>query len=275
MPSAPDATFPPRPIALLSDFGTSDPYVGQVKAVIARMAPGSPCIDLTHDIPPQDVAAGSFALSAVLPYLPGDPVVWAVVDPGVGTQRAAIAVEARARGTGGRLRFVAPDNGLLTEALERLDVATVARLDDPAFHLPDVGATFHGRDLFAPVAAHLARGEEVRRLGTPFDGDSLVRLEITRAARTGNGWRGRVRWVDRFGNLITDLPARAAAERRWWLRAGDASVVGPASTFGSVDSGEGVAYVGSWGTVELAVRDGSAAARWNLGIGDAVELAYG
>src|SRR3954451_17554392 len=148
-----------RPIFFLSDFGLADTYVGIVKAVILGIAPEARIVDLTHDVPPQDVRAGAFAMLTAAPYLPEDAVVLAVVDPGVGTARRPIAVQA------GRRTLVGPDNGLLSWVVDAASEAVV--LDRPRFWLPTVSATFHGRDLFGPVAAHLARGVPLTEIGSP------------------------------------------------------------------------------------------------------------
>ena len=168
-----------RPIFFLTDFGLADTYVGVVKAVILGIAPDARIVDLTHDVPPQDVRAGAFALLTAAPYLPEDAVILAVVDPGVGTARRPIAVQVQGR------TFVGPDNGLLSWAI-RADLTPRGRrkrrpsrrgegeqavvLDRPRFWRPTVSATFHGRDLFGPVAAHLARGAPLTEVGSPCDG---------------------------------------------------------------------------------------------------------
>lgn len=269
-----------RPIALLSDFGTNDPYVGMVHAVLADLAPGAPRIDLLHAIPPQDVVAGSFVLAGTVPFLPNDAVVWAVVDPGVGTERAAVVVDAVLPAPAGprRRTFVAPDNGLLTETLEAGDVVGAVRIDESRIAagrpLPR-SATFHGRDVFAPAAARIARGDDPAELGVALDPDRLARLNLPVPQRAGGGWRGTVRWVDRFGDLVTDLPSSTVAPGSWRVRAGGLEIDRISSTFADVAEGADLAYVGSWGTLEIAVRGGSAAGRWDLAPGDVVELLPG
>ena len=267
----------PHPIALLSDFGLQDPYVGIVHAVLADLAPSAPRIDLTHAVPPQDVAAGGFALAASARYLPDGTVVWAVVDPGVGTERAVVAVRAVVAGPSGErsVTFVAPDNGLLTEALAHAHITTAMRVDPAAIALPGSSATFHGRDVFAPAAARLGRGDLLEELGEPMAVEALTRIAPPVPGAVGAGWRGSVRWIDRFGDLITDLPAAVARRRPWRVHIGDAVIAGVSSTFASVAEDDGVAYVGSWGTLEIAVRGGRAAARWGVGIGDPVRLEPG
>src|SRR5215212_7192244 len=192
-----------RPIFFLTDFGLADTYVGIVKAVILQVAPDARIVDLTHDIPPQDVRAGAFALLTAAPYLPEDAVVLAVVDPGVGTDRRPVAVQA------GRRTFVGPDNGLFSWVVDAASKAVV--LDRPRFWLPTVSATFHGRDLFGPAAAHLARGVPLTELGStvgtihpiPFP---AVRRHLDTHGRV-HAAHGEIIHVDRYGNLITSLTA--------------------------------------------------------------------
>jgi S-adenosylmethionine hydrolase len=276
--------------------------VGIVESGMAFLAPAARCIHLTHDVPPQDIVAGSFALAYALPWLPPDAVVWAVVDPGVGTDRRAVAIEGNVRGARPerRITLVAPDNGLATEALARIDVTAAVALDDPRYHMPGASATFHGRDVFGPAAAWLARGEPLAALGARLDPVRLRRLDLPEPVRTNRGWLGTVRWVDRFGDLVTDLSADLLEQGPWVATVGathanraatppdtahatgipardetppGATLAVPVGrTFGSVEPGEAVAYAGSWNTVEIAVRDGSAATRFGAGLGTSVAL---
>lgn len=197
---------PPRTVFFLSDFGTEDEFAGVVHAVIAARAPGTTVIDLTHHIPPFDVRAGSHALMRAVPHL-GPGVVLAVVDPGVGTERRGIGLEV-ARSAGGTLSFVGPDNGLLVAAAEAVGEAPVAHLVELARDSlpPDRGATFDGRDVFAPAAAALCSGTALEKLGEPIDPSSLVRLVggVVEEGRLHDGrccLRTEVTWVDHFGNL--------------------------------------------------------------------------
>src|SRR5436190_23539094 len=160
---------PPRLVTLLTDFGTADWFVASMKGVLARLAPGTGIIDITHDISPGDMRAGAFALAASYRFFPKGTVHVAVVDPGVGSDRRAIAVRTT------NYHFVGPDNGLLSWALKREEIKTVRALENTAYLLHPISHTFHGRDIFAPVAAHLSRGVPIHRFG-PARKD-LVRLE--------------------------------------------------------------------------------------------------
>jgi S-adenosylmethionine hydrolase len=229
-------------VTLLTDFGTADGYVAEVKGTLLALAPGVAVVDVAHDIAPGDVAAGAYVLGRVWRRFPAGSVHLAVVDPGVGTDRRALAVEA------GGHRFVGPDNGLLTDALGSRGRAVCLRA------APGASRTFHGRDLFAPAAAALARGVALEELGEAI-GDP-VRLPRPPLVREGKDVVGTVIHVDRFGTLITNIPhSRVAGRATVRLGAYDLALRG---SFGDVPSGDPVAFVGSGGTVEIAVRDGRA-----------------
>jgi S-adenosylmethionine hydrolase len=245
----------------LSDYGPGDEYVGVVHGVIARIAPGVRVLDLGHGVPPQDVRTGARRLARALPFVPAG-VHLAVVDPGVGGPRRAVALRA------GDHRFVGPDNGLLLEAADRFGGVTEAvEISASAWRLEPVSATFHGRDVFGPVAAHLARGEPLS--GEPLDPASLVRLPELRARREGDALVAHVLEVDGFGNLrlnadLAGLPPRVTVGGR------RATV---ARTFVDVPAGDLLLYTDSDGTPALAVNGGSAAALLGVRSGDEVRLA--
>ena len=263
-------------VFLLSDFGLRDAYVGILHAVVADLAPGVPVHDLLHEVPPQDVLAARLQLAGVLPYLPDAAVVAAVVDPGVGSERDALVIEAR-DAAGRAARFVAPDNGLLTSLLddERAPYASplraeaVWRLEPGAVRPPGPGTTFDGRDLFAPAAARLARGDAVDGFATEIDPRDLHRRPALKLEPVDGGVRGRVAWIDRFGDLVSDVPAPAGPYR---VRIGTRTFDGPARAFADVPVGAGVSYVGSLGPVEVALRDGCAAEAFGVEVGDPVEV---
>jgi S-adenosylmethionine hydrolase len=263
-----------RVVALLTDFGTADIYVGVMKGVIARIAPGATVVDLTHEIAPQDVRAAGRSLQFSYRYFPFATVFCCVVDPGVGTSRRAVAVELM--GADGVYTFVCPDNGLITPLLDRPSLTGVRAvvLDDPSFHLPDAGTTFHGRDVFAPEAAHLAAGVELSELGSACAADSLLRLDWPRPIASGQGFVARVIHVDRFGNLVTDLTAAdlGGPPGAWRVTVGERTVTGLSSTFADAGVGQPVAYIGSSGLLELAVRQGNAAREWGVGVDAEVQV---
>ena len=249
-------------ITLLTDFGTADSYVAEMKGVLLSAAPGAGLVDVTHSVPPGDVRAGAYLLGRVWHRFPAGTVHLAVVDPGVGTERAALAL----RGHGHY--FVGPDNGLFTFVLRDAEVQIVS------LPTPDgASATFHGRDLFAPAAAALAGGATLARLGEPFAA-MPTRLVYAEPHYQGKLVVGQVVYVDRFGTLVTNLtsglvPSYATVEV-------EGLEVGPLRrTFGDVATGGLVAYVGSGGQVEIAVRDGSAARRLGMGVGGRVRARLG
>jgi S-adenosylmethionine hydrolase len=232
-----------RVITLLTDFGTADSYVGELKGMLLSTAADAVLVDITHDIPRGDVAAASYVLGRTWRAFPRGTVHLAVVDPGVGTERRAVAAPVAGHG------FVAPDNGLLSDVFAVAD-ARVVRLPVPA----GASRTFHGRDVFAPAAARLVRGTSLGDLGTPVS--DLVHLPPRRPRAEGGEIVGHVIHVDGFGTLVTDLPGDAVAEDAT-VRLGRHTVA-LRGTFGDVAAGESVAVVGSAGTVEVAVRDGRA-----------------
>ena len=261
-------------ITFTSDYGLEDPFVGVCHGVVARVAPRVRVIDVTHAVGAQDVRHGAWVLAQAVPYLPR-AVHLAVVDPGVGTGRGMVAVEA-----GGQV-LVGPDNGLLVWAAEALGgVERVHALQNPAYRLAPVSRTFHGRDVFAPAAAHLAAGVEPGELGPELDPGRLVRLERA-AARVDRGrLRARVVAVDHFGNLALDL--RPADLERVGVAAGDpvevrvggrAHRLALADTFASVPAGDLVLHEDSFGSLAVAVNLGRAAERLGAGPGDRVEVA--
>ncbi len=228
-------------VTLLTDFGSVDGYVAEMKGVLLSLVPDLRLVDLTHDIPPGDVRAAAYALGRAWRTFPDGTVHLAVVDPGVGTERRALAAEA------GGQRFVAPDNGLLSRVFEGRQFRALA-----IAVRADAAPTFHGRDVFAPAAAVLARGETLEAEAIP----DPVRLPAARLLRRGNSLLGEVVHVDRFGTLITNIPAERIAEQPV-VRVG-AYELPLRRTFGDVEPGDPVAFVGSGGTVEVAVRDGRA-----------------
>jgi len=250
-----------RPIALLSDFGLGDHYVGVLHSVLERDAPGVTRIDISHEVARGDVWQASYLLRSAWPHLPPHAVVLAVVDPGVGTERRAVAA-----GVGGRV-LVAPDNGL-AGAVGPADEAVT--LEWRRMGVLEPSRTFHGRDLFAPAAARIARGEALTALGPAMSPESLAPCLLPPPQRQGDRWKMTILHVDRFGNLITnlaeeDFPAAS-------MRFAPDRVARRVSTYADGAEREMVLLVGSSGLLELAVSGGSAATATGLGRGDVVEV---
>jgi S-adenosylmethionine hydrolase len=263
------ARTPPL-ITLTTDFGTDDVFVGVMKGVILGINPAVRVVDLTHGVPAQAVEIGALLLRLAAPYFPARTIHVAVVDPGVGGARRAVCVET-ARGI-----FVGPDNGLLVPAAEDAGIRRVVACTNDAFFLPAVGPTFHGRDVFAPVAAHLSRGVRPTRLGPTAA--PLTPLALARARREGNRIAGEVIHVDRFGNLITNVSAgdlEGFPRQTLSVSIGAFDLRGLVSSYGVARDGELVVLVNSWGLLEVAERNGSAAGRSGVGRGAPVVVTRG
>jgi S-adenosyl-L-methionine hydrolase (adenosine-forming) len=260
----------PPIITLTTDFGLTDAYVGVMKGVILAIEPSARIVDISHQVTPQNIAEGSFLLLSAYPYFPADTIHVGVVDPGVGTSRAPLAI-ATPGGT-----FVGPDNGLFAPILVRqglvggdgrlLPSATAVELRDQAFRLPRVSSTFHGRDIFAPAAAHLAHGVQIEELGP--------RREIIELGSQGKYSRGpdgmihgEIVHIDHFGNAISNIPAEALSP--------DSTVCAGGREIGPVvqtyQTNDVVALVGSAGLLEISVRNGSAREQLGLRVGDQVQ----
>ncbi len=254
-------------ITLLTDFGTRDAFVGAMKGVILTLAPEVRLVDLTHDIPPQDVLAGALVLRGAAPYFPAGSVHLAVVDPGVGSARRALLIE-----TDGGL-LVGPDNGVLELAAARLGRRCIRAIENEAwFHHP-VSSTFHGRDVFAPVAARLARGDDPAAAGPLVSG--MVDLRLPRVRATPDRIDGEVIYVDAFGNLMTNIDAAALAcfpADQLSVTIRGTLVTGLATAYAAVSPGAAVALVNSWGVLEIAVRNGDAARLLAVGRGTPVTV---
>jgi S-adenosylmethionine hydrolase len=259
-----------RLITLTTDFGEQDWFVGVMKGVILSLRPRARIVDITHAIAPGDIQAGAFALAAAFKFFPPDTVHVAVVDPGVGGERAAIAIES------GHYQFVGPNNGLLSWAVAQAGrVRTVRRLTNPKYFLAEVSRTFHGRDVFAPVAAYLSNGGSMARLGPPLPG--FEQLPWPSPLQQSGSWSGLVVYVDRFGNAITNLSEallRSQAGTVMQVRLpGRRQPISIARFYQEVRAGRPVAVVGSTGFLEIAINGGSAAQRLRLKSGTEVVLA--
>jgi S-adenosylmethionine hydrolase len=274
-------------ITLTTDFGVKDWFVGTMKGVILGVAPRATIVDITHEIPAGDIRAGAFALAAGYRFFPKGTVHVAAVDPGVGGARKAIAVQTA------DYFFVGPDNGVLSCALAREKIKSAHRLENTDYFLQPVSHTFHGRDIFAPVAAHLSRGVPIRKFG-PAQRD-CVRLSWPQPRARRNRIEGEVVFIDRFGNAITNIESTSLNPRSEvvpgrepmlrpaavpGLKAGGEVFVGRKrlcrvkSFYQSVPAGQAVAVPGSGGFLEIAVNGGSAAKRFGLKIGDRVSVCW-
>jgi S-adenosylmethionine hydrolase len=262
-----------RYITFLTDFGVQDDFVGVCRGVMRGIAPEATVIDITHGIPPQAVMQGAVILERAIPYMPVC-VHLAVVDPGVGSDRRPVAV----RTSSGRI-FVGPDNGLLLRAADNDGVVAACALTNPRYHLGDVSRTFHARDIFAPVAAHLAAGAAFDDIGEPVAPDDLVRIALP-VPEVGRGKLvGNVLTVDRFGNLALNVTGEHLAELELtpgdWVElqfALDPYYAQVAETYADAKPGELIIYEDSYGAMAIAVRDGNAARLTGAAPGDRVRV---
>ena len=241
-----------RLITLLTDFGTQDAFVGVMKGVIKSLAPQAEIIDLTHHIPPQDIRAGAFVLKTAYRHFPLGTIHLAVVDPGVGGVRAPTAAQID------DFLYVCPDNGLLSYVLAQDTVTQAVTLDDGQFHRSQVSRTFHGRDIFAPVAAHLTNGVPLKSLGTPLD--TLQTFPLSQPHVFGDTITCHVLYADAFGNLFTDLTEEGSvsALSSAVIHVGGVAIQGLSDSYSQVPEGKPLALFGSSGHLEVAVRNGNA-----------------
>lgn len=257
--------MPKKIITLLTDFGILDGYVASMKGIILGICPDVHIVDISHMIPPQDVRSGAFVLASTFGDFPRNTVHLAVVDPGVGTRRRAIAISTP------ECFFVGPDNGIFSPALRHANTPEARSIENPRFIRPRISNTFHGRDIFAPVAAHLAAGVEFPLLGPICQPHSTPwRAPVC----DPGGIQGEVIHIDRFGNAVTNLDRSLVPDLTvptiWTVRVRDVLPCKPADTYGDGDPGELLALIGGSDYLEIAVSQGNAALSHGIRIGDPV-----
>jgi S-adenosyl-L-methionine hydrolase (adenosine-forming) len=257
-----------RPIiTLTTDFGYTDPFVGILKGVILRITPDAQIVDLSHGIPPQDICAAALTLAASVNTFAEGTIHVAVVDPGVGSQRRALLVESAGH------YFVGPDNGVCSFALEGTEASRIVELSNETYHLQPKSNTFHGRDVFAPVAAHLARGVPVGEFGAPLE--DCVRLRWPPVHRAGDSILGEVLYIDHFGNLFTNVRERdlmSVPPEKIRVRLGKIKISGLSPNYATAQNKGWIALINSWGLLEIAFFKDSAASRTEAQIGDKVRI---
>ncbi|NLG98092.1 MAG: SAM-dependent chlorinase/fluorinase [Chloroflexi bacterium] len=256
-------------ITLLTDFGLRDGYSGVMKGVIYRITPDAKIADISHAIRPQDVREGSLVWFRSIPFFPPGTIHVGVVDPGVGTNRRPIAARL------GEHYFVCPDNGLITPLLEQAEQAgepvEIVHLDQPRFWLPEVSNVFHGRDIFSPVAAHLANGVALSELGTPIT--DPVRLPLPRPKKTPDGLIAEIISIDHFGNLSTNITGEDLKSfKNFSVRVAGREIPGLVKTFGESTNGALIALIDSDGNMAIAIVNGNAHQEIGAGVGDTVEI---
>ena len=256
-------------ITLLSDFGYRDAYVAIMKGVIAKIAGDVPICDLSHALPPQDILAARFNLMMTYSHFPTDTVHLAVVDPGVGSARRAIALQCPSG------FFVGPDNGLFSGVLQQEAVLAAVTLNNSDYwRSPQPSYTFHGRDIFAPAAAHLAKGVPIEALGDRLDPGTLTQIELPFTC-SANQCTGCLQYTDRFGNLISNIPASVVPAHPWQvvLKTSTRSFTFTSvTTYSDMPAGGLATLVGSHGWVEIACREGNAAKTLGAVVRDQVVL---
>lgn len=250
------------PIALVTDFGYRDHYAGVIRGVIASIAPTAPVIDITHGIPAQSVTAGALLLRESWRYFPKRTIFVAVVDPGVGTARRPIAIE-----TSSGARFIGPDNGVLWPAAEQAGYRRAVELRSARYRLKDVSSTFHGRDIFAPAAAHLWFGTRLSMLGPALE--QIEKLGFGEVEEVSGELRGTIIYVDGFGNLVSNIDRESFARfssrfasQTLFVTMDDGTPIELYDTYGDAPEGTLLALFGSFQMLEIAVREGSAAERF-------------
>ena len=255
-------------IALLTDFGTRDHYVGTMKGVMLGVCPDASLVDISHDIPAHDVLGGAFELAAAYRYFPKGTIFLVVVDPGVGSTRRGIAVEC------GEYLFVAPDNGVLSIVFGEVPPRRIVELGEPRYALPAISKTFEGRDRFAPAAAWLATGLELTELGRAAS--QPVMLNVPRPAVASGSIDGEIVRIDRFGNLVTNIDHRTFAGfangGSIVIRLADRDITRVIATYADAGPGELCALFGSSEHLELALNGASAAALTGAARGSLVHV---
>ena len=254
-------------ITLTTDFGYIDPFAGIMKGVIARINPDARVIDITHGVPPQTVIAGALVLRHSIDYFPPGTIHVVVVDPGVGSSRRPLLVRCE------NFSLIGPDNGVLSFTLETHKPVSVVELSNREYQLHPTSRTFHGRDIFAPAAAHLSGGADPASFGAPVM--DFVRLNWPGVTRTGESMAGRVVYIDGFGNLFTTIRADDLAgyhDHEITVLIRDTTIHGISPTYASAQAPGLVALINSWGLLEIAAPNGSAAQQSGARIGDDVQI---
>jgi len=260
-------------ITLITDFGIKDGNVGVMKGVIWGICPTAQISDLSHMIQAQNIREAAYIFARSVPYFPKDSIHIVVVDPGVGTKRRPMAAKI------GDWFFVGPDNGTITGLLQRAEQAgwqtEFVELNRIKYWLPNVSFVFHGRDIFAPVAAHVANGVPLRELGTSFT--DPLRLELPKPEKTKDGWRGEVIHIDHFGNISSNIRAEDLGEamrqkENIMVHLNGIVIKGMVDTFGERPVGELITLLGSTGNLGISVVNGNAAARFSVKIGDEITV---
>lgn len=254
-------------ISLLTDFGTKDHFAGTMKGVIHGIAPGTTVIDISHDVPPQDIKSAAFLLKCAYSYFPKNTLHLIIVDPGVGSRRKIILVETK------NYFFLSPDNGILSYALETEKIQNVTEITNEKYRLKTVSRTFHGRDIFAPVASHLASGVPPSKLGAKINPAAITLFPFPRPAfdKTKNPCAGEILYIDRFGNLISNIPEGALRAFKF-AEINGKKIKTLTSSYSGAKSGELIALYGSTGFLEISRVKGNAQKTLSARVGDKIRI---
>jgi S-adenosylmethionine hydrolase len=260
-------------IALLTDFGLKNNYVGVMKGVIKSISPDAEIIDVTHSILPQNIKQAAFVLMNSYKYFPDETIFLTIVDPEVGSERLGIGTYIYGK------YFLAPNNGILSYVIKNIKLKQFYSLDKSEFHLNNVSSTFHGRDIFAPVAAHIANGKKLEEVGRKIGTNEVIVIPFPQCFLDIQGvWHGEIVEIDIFGNAITSLSIENLKinindvndNLRWKFESGDFKIKGLSKTFSDVKVGMPLVYAGSSGFIEIGIRDGNAAEKFGFEIGQSV-----
>ena len=259
---------PSRTITLMTDFGTSDNYVGVMKGVILSINLQAQIVDITHTIPPQDVYGAAFLIDSAYRYFPTGTIHLIVVDPGVGSHRRVVVCQTETA------YFICPDNGILTHIIHSEKYIRTVSVKNSAYFLPQISNTFHGRDIFAPVAAHLSRGVSMDKLGNPIT--DPVQLPVPEPKVMNEVIVGHIIWIDAFGNLVTnishDMLESRAGEAGVVIHAGNAKIADLNHSYAESAVGEPLAIIGSSNRLEISINQGDAAQVLGLKRGDEITV---
>lgn len=252
-------------ITLTTDFGISDPFVSIMKGIILNICPATTIVDITHNISPQDIRQGSFILKSSYCYFPKGTIHLCVVDPSVGSLRKPILIQTE------NYFFIGPDNGLFTYIIEDENILTVIELTEQNYWLKNISQTFHGRDIFSPVAAYLAKGEKLNGFGKPVKKEELVKVPIYKPIKTGNNYIGKVQYIDHFGNIITNIP-NDLVKSKIQGKIRNIEFTGLMSSFAFIEPNKLGSINGSSGYIELFVNKGNAAKLTGAQVNDNIEF---
>ncbi len=254
-------------ITLTTDFGGSDPYAGILKGVILNIFPYAKIVDITHNIPPQDIWQASWTIESSYNFFPHGTIHLCIVDPDVGSARKSILLETK------NYFFIGPDNGIFTSIIEKEEIIDVIELTEKKYWLQNISQTFHGRDIFAPVSAHLAKGTVSKDFGLPLQKENLVKLPLNNFTKNEKGYTGIVRHIDHFGNLVTNIPDTILSNKIQGKFKG-IDFKGLVANYSESEPNKLFAIKGSSGYLELFVNKGNAAKITNAKIGDKVEVRF-